>query len=76
MVVVVVSRFNGTSTPKGSYSAKTGDNDCNANPSRHSPSTALCESNQGTGEVGEGAFLLCEAYAAKLGHLELARPCL
>ncbi len=26
---MVVSQFNGTSTPKGSYSAKTGDNDCN-----------------------------------------------
>ncbi len=44
VVVVVVSQFNGTSTPKGSYSAKTGDNDCNVNPSRHSPTTALCES--------------------------------
>ncbi len=31
LVVVVVSQFNGTSTPKGSYSAKTGDNDCNVN---------------------------------------------
>ena len=29
VVVVVVSHFNGTSTPIGSYSAKTGDNDCN-----------------------------------------------
>ncbi len=29
--MVVVSQFNGTSTPKGSYSAKTGDNDCNVN---------------------------------------------
>ncbi len=28
---VVLSQFNGTSTPKGSYSAKTGDNDCNVN---------------------------------------------
>ncbi len=27
----VISKFNGTSTPKGSYSAKTGDNDCNVN---------------------------------------------
>ncbi len=26
---LIVSQFNGTSTPKGSYSAKTGDNDCN-----------------------------------------------
>ncbi len=25
--MVVVSQFNGTSTPKGSYSAKTGDSD-------------------------------------------------
>ncbi len=31
VVVVVVSQFNGTSTPKGSYSAKTGDNDRNVN---------------------------------------------
>ncbi len=30
------SQFNGTSTPKGSYSAKTGDNDCNVNSSRYS----------------------------------------
>ncbi len=40
----MVSQFNGTSTPKGSYSAKTGDNDCNFNSSRYSLSTALCES--------------------------------
>ncbi len=44
VVVVVVSQFNGTSTPKGSYSAKTGDNDCNSNSSRYSLRTALCES--------------------------------
>ncbi len=44
VVVVVVSQFNGTSTPKGSYSAKTGDNDCNVNSSRQSLRTALCES--------------------------------
>ncbi len=49
--VVVVSQFNGTSTPKGSYSAKTGDNDCNVNPSRYSLSTALCESNSLSGKV-------------------------
>ncbi len=30
------SKFNGTSTPKGSYRAKTGDNDCNVNSSRYS----------------------------------------
>ncbi len=42
--MVVVSQFNGTLTPKGSYSAKTGDNDCNVNSSRYSLSTALCES--------------------------------
>ncbi len=40
----MLSKFNGTSTPKGSYSAKTGDNDCNINSSRYSLSTALCES--------------------------------
>ncbi len=40
MSVVVVSQFNGTSTPKGSYSAKTGDNDCNVNSNRYSLSTA------------------------------------
>ncbi len=27
---MVVSQFNGTSTPKGSYRARTGDNDCNS----------------------------------------------
>ncbi len=42
--MVVVSQFNGTSTPKGSYSAKTGDNDCNVNSSHYSLRTALCES--------------------------------
>ncbi len=46
VVVVVVSQFNGTSTPKGSYSAKTGDNDCNANSSRYSLRNALCESSR------------------------------
>ncbi len=50
-VVVVVSQFNGTSTPKGSYSAKTGDNDCKVNSSRYSLSTALCESNSLSGQV-------------------------
>ncbi len=42
-LVVVVSQFNGTSIPKGSYSAKTGDNDCKLNSSRCSLRTALCE---------------------------------
>ncbi len=42
-IVSVVSQFNGTSTPKVSYSAKTGDNDCNVNSSRYSLRTALCE---------------------------------
>ncbi len=41
--MVVVSQFNGTSTPKGSYSAKTGENDCNVNSSRYGLSTALWE---------------------------------
>ncbi len=40
----MISRFNGTSTPKGSYLAKTGDNDCNVNSSHYSLRTALCES--------------------------------
>ncbi len=40
----MLSKFNGTSTPKGSYRAKTGDNDCNVNASRYSLSIALCES--------------------------------
>ncbi len=40
----VISQFNDTSTPKGSYHAKTGDNDCNVNSSRYSLRTALCES--------------------------------
>ncbi len=44
LLMVVVSQFNGTSTPKGLYSAKTGDNDCNVHSSRYSLSTALCES--------------------------------
>ena len=42
--VCVLSKFNGTSTRKGSYHAKTGDNDCNVNSSHYSLSTALCES--------------------------------
>ncbi len=40
----VLSKFNGTLTPKGSYRAKTGHNDCNVNSNRNSLSTALCES--------------------------------
>ena len=50
-------RFNsnksggGGITPKGSYSAKTGDNDCNVNSSRYSLSTALCESNSLSGQI-------------------------
>ncbi len=44
LVVVVISQFNGTPTPKGSYSAKTGDDDCNVNSSRYSLRNALCES--------------------------------
>ncbi len=40
----MLSKFNGTSTPKGSFRAKTGDNDYNVNSSRYSLSTALCES--------------------------------
>ncbi len=40
----MLSKFNGTSTPKGSYRAKTGDNDYNVNSSLYSLSTALCES--------------------------------
>ncbi len=42
--VWVISKFNGTSTPKGSYRAKTGDNDWNVNSSRYILRTALCES--------------------------------
>ncbi len=42
--MVVVSQFNGTTTPKGSYSAKTGDNDCNVISSRYILRSALCES--------------------------------
>ena len=41
---VSVTKFNGTSTPTGSYRAKTGDNDYNVNSSLCSLSTALCES--------------------------------
>ncbi len=40
----MLSKFNGTSTPIGSYRAKTGENYCNVNSSRYSLSTALCES--------------------------------
>ncbi len=40
----VLSKFNGTSTPKRSYRAKTGDNDYNVNSIHYSLSTALCES--------------------------------
>ncbi len=40
----VLSKFNDTSTRRGSYRAKTGDNDSNVNSSRYSLSTALCES--------------------------------
>ncbi len=43
-MMMMVSQFNGTSTPKGSYSAKTGDNDCNVNSIRCSLRTGLCES--------------------------------
>ncbi len=38
----MLSKFNGTSTSKGSYRAKTGDDDYNVNSSRYSLSTALC----------------------------------
>ncbi len=37
--------------PIGSYSAKTGDNDCNVSSSRYSLRTALCESNSLSGQV-------------------------
>ncbi len=47
----MVSQFNGTSTPKGSYSAKTGDNDFKVDSSRYSLSTELCESNSLSGQV-------------------------
>ncbi len=40
----MISKFNGTSTPKGSCRAKTGDNDCNVNSSRYSLRIALCKS--------------------------------
>ncbi len=40
----MVSQFNGTSTPKESYRAKTDDNDFNVNSSRYSLRTTLCES--------------------------------
>ncbi len=44
LVMVMVSQFYVTSPPKGSYSANTGDDDCNVNSSLHSLRTALCES--------------------------------
>ncbi len=40
---LIISQFNGTSIPKGSYRAKIGDNDCNVTSSRYSLRTALCE---------------------------------
>ncbi len=40
----MMSQFNGTSTPKGSCRAKTGDNDSNVNSIRYGLRTALCES--------------------------------
>ncbi len=40
----MISKFNGTSTPKGSYSAKTGVNCPIRFQSCHSLRTALCES--------------------------------
>ncbi len=43
-MMMMISQFNGTSTLNGSYSAKTGDNDCNVNSSSYSLRTALCES--------------------------------
>ncbi len=43
-MMMMVSQFNGTSTPKGSYSAKTGDTDCNVNSNHYSLRTALCKS--------------------------------
>ncbi len=43
---LIISQFNGTSTPKGSHRAKTGDNGCNVNSSHYSLSTALCESTR------------------------------
>ncbi len=40
----MLSKFNSTSTPKGSYRFKTSDNDCNVNSSHYILSTALRES--------------------------------
>ena len=53
VVTVVVSQFNGTSTPKAGVIqyAKPGDNDCNVNSNRYSLSTALRESNSLSGQV-------------------------
>ncbi len=44
MMMMMISQFNGTSVPKGTYSAKTGDNDCYVSSIRYSLRTALCES--------------------------------
>ncbi len=41
LIMMMISKFNGTSTPKGSYSAKTG---VNCPMSLNSLRTALCES--------------------------------
>ena len=44
LMMMMISQFYGTSTPKGSYRAKTGDNDGNVSSSCYSLRTALCES--------------------------------
>ncbi len=67
VVMVVVSQFNGTSTPKGSYSAKTGDNDCNVNSSRYSLRNALCESNSLSGQVWTKCPTTPDTQGAPLG---------
>ncbi len=42
MMMMMASQFNGTSTPKGSYTAKAGDNDCNVKSIPTVLRTALC----------------------------------
>ncbi len=44
MMMMMISQFNGTSTPKGSYSAKTGDNVSNVCNVNSSIQSALYES--------------------------------
>ncbi len=84
----VLSKFNGTSTPKVSYRAETGDNDSNVNSSRYNLRTALCESirYQAKSEqnvrqdpiprVRHGEAALCTTPGAFVGKVGSYRHCI